>query len=135
MSRWSRREVVQAGLGAAGLAVLTPSAHAAQLAPDALETLARAKGLHFGSALGGRGLADPTYLELIRTQCGMIVPEGALKMPSIQPRPGEFNFERGDALAAFTAANEMLLRGHCLLWHHPKWLPPWMRIHSSWSTI
>jgi len=126
LSRWTRREVVQAGLGAAGLAALTPSVHAAQLAPDALETLARAKGLHFGSALSGRGLADPTYLELIRAQCGMIVPEGALKMPSIQPTPGEFNFERGDALAAFTAANEMLLRGHCLLWHHPKWLPPWM---------
>ena len=88
--------------------------------------LARAKGLHFGTSLGGRGLGDPRYLELIRAECGILVPENELKMPSIQPRPGEFSFERGDALVAFAQGNDMRVRGQCLLWHHPRWLPRWM---------
>ena len=126
MSHWSRREVVQAGLAAAGLSALARSAASADLAPDSLESLARSRGLHFGTALGGRGLADASYVELIRAQCGIIVAENAFKMPAIQPQPGEFNFERADALAAFASANNLLLRGHCLLWHHPRWLPRWM---------
>jgi len=130
----TRRELVQAGLGAAALATLAPAARAAQLAPDSLETLARAKGMRFGSALGGRGLADPNYLELIRAQCGIIVPDNSLKMPAIQPQPGEFNFERGDAVVAFATANEMPVRGHCLLWHHPKWLPRWMTDDFDFGT-
>ena len=125
MSRWTRREVVQAGLVATGVVAAAPLVLAAQ-PEDSLEILARAKGMHFGSALGGRGLADPGYIELISAQCGLIVPENDLKMPAIQPQPGEFHFERGDVIAAFAETNDMLLRGHCLLWHHPRWLPRWL---------
>ena len=126
MSRWTRRELVQAGLLATGAVAGTPLALAAQRPDDSLEILARAKGMHFGSALGGRGLADPGYVELIRAQCGLIVPENELKMPAIQPQPGEFHFERGDVVAAFAETEDLLLRGHCLLWHHPRWLPRWL---------
>jgi endo-1,4-beta-xylanase len=134
MTRWTRRDLVQAGFGAAGLAALAHTAAAAEPGPDSLETLARAKGLHFGTALGGRGLADAGYVDLIREQCGIIVPDNAFKMPFIQPRPGEFNFERGDAIAAFAATNNLLLRGHCLLWHHPRWLPRWMTEDFDFGT-
>jgi len=131
---WTRRELMQAGLGAASLATLARSAHCAELAPDSLEKLARAKGLHFGTALGGRGLADATYLELIRAQCGIIVPENELKMPAIQPQPGQFKFERGDAVVAFATSNAMQARGHCLVWHHPRWLPRWMTDEFDFGT-
>jgi endo-1,4-beta-xylanase len=122
MRHWSRREVLQAG-AATSLAAAIP-AHGADA--DSLDALAKAKGLHFGSALGGRGLGDSRYLDLIRAECGTLVPENALKMPSIQPKPGEFSFERGDALLAFAQDNGMRVRGHCLLWHHPRWLPRWL---------
>lgn len=122
MSDWSRRGILKAG-AAAALAASIPAQGAGA---DSLEALAGAKGLHFGSALGGRGLADPQYLELIRAECGVIVPENELKMPSIQPKPGEFSFERGDLLISFAQDNAMRVRGHCLLWHHPRWLPRWM---------
>jgi endo-1,4-beta-xylanase len=93
---------------------------------DSLESLAHAKGFHFGTALSSRGLADPRYLELVRSQCGVLVPENALKMPAIQPKSAEFHFEGAEELLAFAESHKMLTRGHCLLWHHPRWLPKWL---------
>jgi endo-1,4-beta-xylanase len=124
VNRWTRREILRAG--AASVAAAGTPIFGAGRRDDALETLAHAKGLHFGSALGGRGLADPRYLDLIRAECGVLVPENELKMPLIQPTPGEFHFERGDRLVQFAETHEMKVRGHCLLWHHPRWLPRWM---------
>ena len=126
MNSWNRRDVLTAG--AAGLTTCALPTLAAD--PDSLEALARAKGFHFGSALSGRGLADAKYVELIRAQCGVIVPENALKMPFIQPQPGVFNFQRGDELVDFAAAHNLAVRGHCLLWHHPRWLPRWMETYD-----
>ncbi|MEO8063287.1 MAG: endo-1,4-beta-xylanase [Pseudomonadota bacterium] len=127
MPNWSRREVLGAGLST-GLAAVPLHADdlVSESGADSLESLAHAKGLHFGTALSGRGLADPRYLELVRSQCGVIVPENAFKMPAIQPIPGEFHFERAEELLAFAETHKMLTRGHCLLWHHPRWLPKWM---------
>jgi len=123
----SRRQMLEAGLSVAlAAAPLRADELASEAGPDSLESLARAKGLHFGTALSSRGLADPRYLELVRSQCGVIVPENELKMPAVQPAPGEFHFERAEALLAFAEANQMLTRGHCLLWHHPRWLPKWL---------
>jgi len=121
---WTRRHVVQAALGGAALAA-APLGRTAESSPT-LESLARAKGMHFGTSFSGRGLSDASYTALVRAQCGMIVPENSLKMPAIQPQPGIFSFERGDQLAAFAATNKLLMRGHCLLWHHPRWLPRWI---------
>jgi endo-1,4-beta-xylanase len=127
MANWSRRAILGAGMSTAVAAVPLRAAElVSEAGADSLESLAHVKGLHFGTSLGGRGLADPRYLELVRSQCGVIVPENALKMPSIQPAPGEFHFERAEALLAFAEANKMLTRGHCLLWHHPRWLPKWL---------
>jgi endo-1,4-beta-xylanase len=123
MTHWSRRELLQAALSGAGTAL---PAFATERESETLEILARAKGLHFGSSLSGRALTDTGYVDLIRTQCGVIVPENELKMPAIQPTPGVFEFQRGDALLAFAESNGLLVRGHCLLWHHPRWLPRWL---------
>jgi endo-1,4-beta-xylanase len=121
MEHWSRRAVIEAGLAAAAL-----PAWSAERAEPSLEALARDEGLHFGSSLGGRALTDAKYVDLVREQCGLLVPENELKMPVIQPAPGEFHFERGDALLEFARANNLAVRGHCLLWHHPRWLPRWL---------
>ncbi|HLA71872.1 MAG TPA: endo-1,4-beta-xylanase [Steroidobacteraceae bacterium] len=127
MPHLSRRQMLEAGLSVAlAAAPLRADELASEAGPDSLESLAHAKGLHFGTALSSRGLADPRYLELVRSQCGVIVPENELKMPAVQPAPGEFNFERAEALLAFAESNKMLTRGHCLLWHHPRWLPKWL---------
>jgi endo-1,4-beta-xylanase len=131
MSRWSRRELLQAGLLGA-TAGAWPAA-AFEREPDSLESLARAKGMHFGTSIGGRGLKNPQYAELVRAECGIVVAENALKMPSIQRAPGEFHFEHGERAVAFAEANGQLSRGHCLLWHHPKWVPRWLESYDFGS--
>jgi endo-1,4-beta-xylanase len=127
---WTRRRILQAGLAGAAVAAGARADNSVQRPDDSLAVLAQAKGFHFGTALGGRSLTDPGYLDIVRAQCGLIVPENELKMPFIQPQPGEFHFERGDAIAAFAEASAMQLRGHCLLWHHPQWLPRWLETYD-----
>ncbi len=125
MTRWSRRDVLHAGLVCAAAGVVR-----AEQGPDSLQQLARAKGLHFGTALSGRGLRDPQYLALIESQCGILVPENELKMTAVQPAPGDFRFERAEALLAYAEGKGLLMRGHTLLWHHPRWLPRWLDSHD-----
>ena len=60
------------------------------------------------------------YAGLVAAQCGVIVPENELKMPFIQRTPGEFRFERAEAVVAFAEGHDLAVRGHCLLWHHPQ---------------
>ena len=127
MSRWTRRDLVNAGLAGALVAGMPAmAAIAADLPANSLEALARAKGMHFGTALGTRGLEDAPYLELIRAQCGILVPENELKMPALQTRPGYFDFHGPERLLQFAETNGLKVRGHCLLWHHPRWLPRWL---------
>ena len=81
-------------MGAA--AALAPRLLPAMSAPEAsgsLDALARTKGLRFGTALGARSVANATLTTLIKSQCGVIVPENELKMPSLQPSPGTFRFD------------------------------------------
>jgi len=110
----------------ATLAGMASAAIADTPAMESLDALARKKGLRFGSALSGRGLRDPNYLALVESQCGMLVPENELKMAFVQRAPGEFHFERAAALLAFAESRGLPMRGHTLLWHHPKWLPRWL---------
>lgn len=96
-------------------------------ADDSLHALAAAKGLRFGSAMAARQLDDPRYCAIIREECGLIVAENEHKWYAIQPeRGGEFNFGPADRLVAFAKTNRLAMRGHTLVWHHPKWMPKWL---------
>jgi endo-1,4-beta-xylanase len=101
-------------------------AEAAGRPDDSLDTIARKKGLRFGSALGTRGLRDTGYADLVSAQCGIVVPENELKMTAVQREPGVFDFARAETLLQFAESRQMLTRGHTLLWHHPRWLPKWL---------
>jgi endo-1,4-beta-xylanase len=89
--------------------------------------------MRFGSSLGGRGLTDARYAELLTAQCGVIVPENELKMPFIQRSPGEFTFDRAEKVIAFAEEHDQTVRGHCLLWHHPRWVPRWLDTYDFGS--
>jgi endo-1,4-beta-xylanase len=130
MPHWSRRRILRSTLAGAGAAALPWSTHAEPAVSPSLDSLARAKGMRFGSSLGGRGLADAKYVELVTSQCGMIVPENELKMPFVQRTPGEFTFERAEKLLAFAHDRNLAVRGHCLLWHHPRWVPRWLETYD-----
>lgn len=129
MSRWSRRAIIAAAGSGAGLA-LAPGGFAASIVMPSLRELAREKGFVFGTALSSRGLADPAYTQLIREQCGILVAESEFKMPALEPAPGEFKFDRADALLAFADAAGLKMRGHNFLWHHPRWVPRWLEAYD-----
>jgi endo-1,4-beta-xylanase len=124
VSRWSRRALLAAASGGAGLAVLP--AFATSIVQTSLNSLARDKGFWFGTALSTRGLQDAAYKQLVQEQCGILVAENSFKMPVIQREPGVFDFTSADALLAFAEGASLKMRGHCLLWHHPRWLPRWL---------
>jgi endo-1,4-beta-xylanase len=124
VSRWSRRALLAAASGGAGLAALP--AFATSIVQTSLNSLARDKGFWFGTALSMRSLQDAAYKQLIQEQCGILVAENAFKMPAIQREPGVFDFTSADALLTFADSASLKMRGHCLLWHHPRWLPRWL---------
>lgn len=102
-----------------------------------LHTLARAKGLRFGSAVawGPAGsdtgsFANPRYAALLEAECGLLVPENEMKWRRLRPSPTEFSFNRFDAIVAYAEAHGMAVRGHTLLWHQPKWMPGWAESHD-----
>jgi endo-1,4-beta-xylanase len=124
VTRWSRRALLAAS-GSAGLTALAP-AFATSIVQTSLNALAREKGFWFGTALSSRGLQDAAYRQLILEQCGILVAENEFKMPALQPSPGVFEFARADALLDFAESAKLRMRGHCLLWHHPRWVPRWL---------
>jgi endo-1,4-beta-xylanase len=64
-------------------------------------------------------------LQILKDECAVLVPENEFKIYVIGAEQGKYNFEPGDRIAAFARNNGMKLRGHTLLWNHPKYLPKW----------
>lgn len=91
-----------------------------------LEAHARRHGLVYGSAVRVHDLlTNSPYAELIREQCGIVVPSNELKWVALRPTPTTFDFHLGDALLRFAERNRMLMRGHNLCWHQS--VPQWIR--------
>ena len=62
--------------------------------------------------------------ELIRQQFNSLTAENAMKMGPIHPEETRYNWEGADKIVAFAQANNMKMRGHCLVWHRqtPDWI-------------
>ena len=101
-----------------------------------LDRLAQGGRRRFGSAVAwnreGRGMSvtNPRYAQVLRAECGIIVPENELKWQAIRPAPGVFDFRAMDAIAAWANGNAMDLRAHVLLWHRPEWFPDWLNTYD-----
>jgi endo-1,4-beta-xylanase len=54
----------------------------------------------------------------------MLVAENAMKFDAMHPAQNTYNFTDADALVAYAEANNMVVRGHTLVWHSqiPGWL-------------
>ena len=81
-----------------------------------------------GAAIWRGDITGP-HSELLTKHFNSITTENAMKMGSLQPTEGNFNFANADALVSFAKANHMLVRGHTLVWH--KQIPPWLFKDSS----
>ena len=103
-----------------------------------LNSLAAHTGRTFGSTVysnfqGSSGsFEDPQYRTLLVNECKVIVPGNELKWNRIQRLSSSMrpDFTAADRIIKYAVANNFKIRGHCLLWHHPKRTPTWMFSHD-----
>ncbi|SFD68959.1 endo-1,4-beta-xylanase [Thermophagus xiamenensis] len=92
-----------------------------------LRKAADKKGLNFGFAVHTSFFnmsADDPYVKILKENANTLVAENIMKPVYIQPERGVFHFELADQLINFAEANDMKVRGHCLVWHQQ--IPYWM---------
>lgn len=67
---------------------------------------------------------DPQAIAVVEKHFNSVVAENCMKMESVQPEEGVFDFADADAFVAFGKKNNMKIIGHTLVWHSqaPKWL-------------
>jgi endo-1,4-beta-xylanase len=97
----------------------------AQTSEQPLRAHASARGVLYGAAASWPALRDNAeYAAHFAEECGILVPENALKMGPVHPEPDRYNFEAGDFMADFCQKHNMRMRGHTLVWHSQGW--PWL---------
>ena len=78
----------------------------------------------FGTAVRANPLRkDETYSNFVKDYFSCVVSENALKMSNIHPRKDEYYWENMDCIVKFAEENNLLIKGHTILWHHsiPEW--------------
>ena len=100
------------------IAVLFASYTANNLNPPSLKDAFKNK-FYIGVALNSRQIwgRDTAALKLIKTHFNSIVAENCMKIGSLQPREGQFQFKEADEFVAFGEKNKMFIIGHTLVWH------------------
>lgn len=75
-----------------------------------------------GVAVGKRNLSGEESA-LIKKHFNSITAENDMKMESMQPIEGKFNWREADSIISFAAQNNIKVRGHNLCWHEqaPSW--------------
>ena len=73
---------------------------------------------------------DVRYAATLRSVYRSVTPETEMKMDTVQPERGRFDFAPADRIVAFAQANGMRVRGHTLVWG--KQLPRWLE-EGTWS--
>ena len=91
-----------------------------------LNTLARETNRLYGAAVNENLFRDPQFADVVATECGILVPEVALKWMTLRPTSTTYNFAPADAIQEFAVRHGMLFRGHTLFWHTGGGLPYWM---------
>jgi endo-1,4-beta-xylanase len=134
----SRREFVAGALGTGLVSILSPALPAWAEAKRPLKTVAAEKGILFGSSVGAgqpgtlsASFSDAGYLDILKKECGVLVPENELKSYVIAAQPGTYSFERADRIAQFAKSNNIKLRGHTLLWNRVEYTPKWLLDHVA----
>lgn len=110
-----------AGCGGGGSDPVTPPVST----PPASTTL-RATGLAHGIIMGAAAdpahLSESNYATTLGSEFRQLEPENQMKFEVIHPRPNTdpqpYDFSAADQLVTFAAAQNMVVRGHCFVWHN-----------------
>ncbi len=115
--------------------LLVPSFSQSQSAPSprtnaaTLRDAGKARNVILGAAAAPSHLDDPEYADILAQQFRQLEPENQMKFQIVHPRAGTdasaYDFAPADRLVAFAGQHDMLVRGHCLVWHQQ--VAEWVR--------
>jgi endo-1,4-beta-xylanase len=97
-----------------------------------LREAARCTGRRIGVALKAQYLSEQAYAERAR-EFDYVTAEDEMKWDATEPSPGQFTFTQGDQIVEFARANDMLVKGHTLVWHNQ--LPSWLTSMNDANAI
>ena len=93
-----------------------------------LRTYASQNGKYIGTAIStwkndvsNENLAET---KAVGTQFNMIVAENEMKFDALEPSRNQFSYGGADNIVNFASRHQMMVRGHCLVWHSQ--LPQWV---------
>jgi endo-1,4-beta-xylanase len=101
-----------------------PGAEEPPSPPQVLRDAAELSGRLIGTAIPANRLNDESFANAAR-EFNFVTPENEMKWQSTEPNPGQFNFGAADRIVQFAEDNDMLVKGHTLVWHSQ--LAGWVR--------
>jgi len=106
-------------------ASLAAAAPAKRQAVPSLHDLFVAKGKeYFGAITDPQLLNNAQDTAAIQASFGQVTCENSMKWDATEPNRGQFSLDGGQQVVDFAAQNNLLVRGHTLLWHsqHPSYV-------------
>jgi endo-1,4-beta-xylanase len=99
------------------------------VSPTTLKDAGACTGRPIGVALAADLLASDAAYRQAALEFNYVTPENEMKWDATEPTRNNFTFTQGDAIVDFAVANDMLVKGHTLLWHNQ--LPSWLTSINS----
>lgn len=92
--------------------------------PPALREVAGARDVMVGAAAVPTALSEAQYASTLATEYSQLTAENVMKFEALHPGENTYDYAPADQLVAFAQNHNMIVRGHCLVWHaqNPKWL-------------
>jgi endo-1,4-beta-xylanase len=92
---------------------------------DSLRALAQEHDLLVGAAVSRSAFeGDEAYKEALAREFSALTLENYLKFEPLRPSRASYHFDVADEIVDYAEVNDMVVRGHTLVWHHqlPRWL-------------
>jgi endo-1,4-beta-xylanase len=84
------------------------------------------ESIPIGAAAATYWFGEAAYVDTLAREFDLLTTERQMQFDKVQEVPGTFTFTETDVLVQFATDNDMLVRGHALVWHQT--LPAWLEV-------
>ncbi|KAG6032766.1 Endo-1,4-beta-xylanase 2 [Claviceps citrina] len=89
--------------------------------------------MYWGTAADQGTLSKIGAAAFIANEFGQVTPENSMKWSVTEPKQGQFHFAPADYLVDYAEKNDLIIRGHTLLWWDM--LPDWVKAIKDKATL